>query len=347
MRTRLRLFVTTLGAILAVACGNSNGGGGGGVIYCGVGGACPPGFSCNATNYCTPSGADASGSDGQGKSDVEGKGDGTSGATDAQASDDAATVDSQFDTSKPDTFKLDTSTPDVQSGTQTVSAIQQAGTSASCTTLTSSTDTESNVSLEPVVVTSPATSLKGSGSTYFTTFFVESQNAATDGSWAGIQVIVTASPFTVNVGDVLNITGTIKEFYCMTEMSAAPADVVITGNVGETAPHGLQVSVFANDASAEAFEGDLVKITNVQVGDPNPLATDGKTHGECTINHNGGATTVLYAPAIGSAYLGTSGNGATTTFSAGQGFASITGNLEWSFGQWLIRARSDADIVLK
>ncbi len=337
MRTCLRGFVTSVGCLVLLGCGATAGGGGGGALFCGAGGACPAGFSCNVNNLCIPGGADVASGDLAVKSDTG-------------ASGDVEKADSAPDTSdiQVDSSALDSASPDVPSGAQTVSAIEQAPASVSCTTLTSSTTIATGVTLEPVVVTSPATTLKGSGTTYFTTFFVESQNgAAADGSWAGIQVIVNASPFSVNVGDVLQITGTIDEFYCMTEISAAPADVVVTGNVGATAPHNIQVSAFADNSTAEPFEGDLVHISVVQVGDPNPISTDGKTHGECAINHNGGATTVLFAPANGSAYLGTSTNGTTTTFTAGQAFSSITGNLEWSFGQWLIRARSDADIVLQ
>ncbi len=343
MRTRLWAFVTFLGLI---GCGASTGGGGGGPLICGVGGGCPAGYTCNASNICV-FGSDISVSDSGGK-DASDATPGVDTKADSSPADSGPADSGPADTGPADTGPADTGTPDVQASTQTVSAIEQAATSANCTTLDSIADSASDVALEPVIVTSPPTSLKGSGTTYFTSFFVEAQNgAAADGSWAGIQVIVTASPFSVNVGDVLSIKGTVKEFYCMTEISAAPADVVVTGNDGTPTPHSLLVSLFANPTSPEPYEGDLVTISNVQVADANPVATDGKTHGEATINHNGGATTVIFAPAIGSAYLGTSANGATTTFSSGQAFASITGNLEWSFGQWLIRARSDADIVLK
>ena len=350
MRTRLWAFVTFLGLI---GCGASTGGGGGSSwVYCGVGGACPTGLKCSAQNFCVPAGTtgDAGVTDSINEPDVTASGtDVTSGGTDAAAQDTPQPIDVKVDTSKPDTFVPDIASPDVQTGAQTVSEIEQAESSVNCATLDGITDSASDVSLEAVVVTSPPIALKGSGGVYFTSFFVESNSGgAADGSWMGIQVIVTASPFTVSVGDVLNIKGTVKEFYCMTEISAAPGDVVNTGNFGPDVPaHTVFVSIFGDNATAEPFEGGLVKITNVQIGDPNPIATDGKTHGQATINHNGGNVSVLFAPAYGSAYLGTSTNGATTTFAAGQAFASITGNVQWSFGQWVVRARSDADIVLK
>jgi hypothetical protein len=353
MRARKSGFVTMfcvfVGVFLAFGCGSSTGGGGGVVLHCGVGGACPEGFTCNASNLCLPGSADG------GVTDTGGKNDAGSNGTDATTPDsqidgagtDAVTPDiAAPDTFKPDTAKPDVAAPDVQENGQTVSAIEQAATSAECGTPDSSTDIASSVTLEPVVVTSPPSTLKGSGSTYFTSFFVEAQNAPSDGIWSGLQVIVNADPFPVNVGDVLTITGTIKEFYCMTEITAAPGEVVISGNGGEPVPHGVLVSAFA-DGTAEMYEGDLIKLSVVQVQDPSPVSTDGKNHGECTINHNNGAANVNFAPPAGSAYLTPGTNGTTTTFTAGQAFASITGNLQWSFGHWVIRARTDADIVLK
>ena len=115
----------------------------------------------------------------------------------------------------------------------------------------------------------------------------------------------------------------------------------------EPTPHTVLVSKFADTTGAEPLEGGLIQLTNVQVLDPNPLSTDGKNHGECTVNHNGGSAYVTFAPALGSVYLTPGANGTTTTFFAGQGFASITGNLQWSFGHWVVRVRSDVDINVK
>ena len=344
MRTRLWGFVTILGLSGLFGCGTSTGGGGGGgAIYCGIGGACPAGFSCNPNNFCIPGSADA------GVTDTGSKSDTGSAGTDAESADTGTAKDSQIDTSKPDIAPVDTFTPDVQTTgtTQTVTEVEQAPSSAACSTPDAIADSASDVTLDLVVVTSPPTKLKGSGTTYFTSFFATSQSgAASDGSWAGIQVIVNADPFAISVGDVVRVKGTVKEFYCMTEITAKPEDVTIYGNDGEPAPYGAQVSLFGT-SNAEAFEGDLIKINNVQVQDPNPVSTDGKNHGECTINHNGGADSVNIAPAIGSAYLTAGANGTMTTFSAGQGLLSITGNLQWSFGHWVVRVRSDSDIVLK
>ena len=338
MRTRLIAFVTFLAALWIASCGASTGGGGGGALYCGIGGACPTGFSCNSNNLCVPGGTDASIGDTGSKFDAEGK--------DISTQDSSPGVDTKIDVLQPDIVAADIFTPDVKPSEQTISAIEQAETSVNCTTQTSIADTASDVTLEPVVVTCPPTSLKNSTGTYFTSFFVAPQNgAASDGSWAGLQVIVNAPSFNVNVGDVLNIKGTVAEYYCMTEIIAAPADVSVSGTGAAPSPYGVQVSLFGG-TGAEAFEGDLIQIKNVQVLDPNPVSTDGKTHGQASINHNGGSASVLFAPAFGSAFLGTSANGATTTFTAVQAFTSVTGNLQWSFGQWVIRARSDADLVL-
>ena len=132
----------------------------------------------------------------------------------------------------------------------------------------------------------------------------------------------------------------------MTEIVATPENVQNVGSLAAPVPAKVLMSQLDGPA-AEPWEGALVQISNVQVVDPNPIATDGKTHGEATISHNGGAVSIALAPAYGSAFLAPSSGGTTTLFSANQPFVSVTGNLQWSFGHWVLRARSDADLVLK
>ena len=364
MTVRLRRACWTL--LLWTGCGTTIGGGGGGT-FCGVGGACPVGYVCNPQNYCIIGVGDVSGADGAIGADIlaDGAGpddaanadvflDGTpadTGAEDAAAGDATVTDVPKPDAGKPDAGKPDTGPSDVPAtdtgpATTTVAALQKSAASTSCAAPDASVASQSGVLLEPVVATSPSATLKGT-SGYFTSFFAAPQKGgASDGTWGGVQVIVLADPFAVSVGDVLQLSGTVQEFYCMTEVIASGSNAVIVGHEADPLPHLVQMAQL-DASSAEAFEGDLLKISSVQVVDPNPVGADGKTHGEATISHAGGSVQIALAPALGSSHLTSGSNGVQTTFAVGTNFMSVTGNLQWSFGHWVLRARSDVDLVVK
>ena len=228
----------------------------------------------------------------------------------------------------------------------TVAAIQQDEGSQNCPPGQPFSISASGVVVEPLVATSAGVKVTGSGTSSATSFFAQSKdNATADGAWSGIQVVVNANPFVVKPGDVLQITASAEEIDCNTELVALPAAVAITGSVVAPEPFLLQMVDLAG-ANAEPFEGDLVRVKNVQVSDPNPKGGDGKTHGYFAIDQNGGKITVLVLPAANSLYSTTGKFGPATTFGTGQTFQSVTGNLQWTPAGWLLRIRSDSDLVM-
>lgn len=352
MTPRLLIFVIW---IACFGCGNANGNGAQS-IYCGTDGSCPSGMLCASNKFCVSKGSAADVGVGDSTADSIGVGADSAaetGGTDASAGDGGSEVgagdagtDAAAETAGKDAEVVDVPKEDTGPVLQSVTAIQEDPKSSACADLDKSVDSASDVALETVVATSSAIKLKNSNGTYSNSFFAAPLSANADGKWSGIQVIVGGDPFAINIGDTLNLTGTIKEFFCMTEIYVKPENAIVTGSTAEPKAYNVQMSMLDVNG-AEAYEGVLIRISAVQVTDPNPLGSDGKTHGEATISHNGGAVSIGLAPAIGSSYLSTSTGGTVTTFSSGQGFASVTGNLQWSFGHWVLRARSDADIVLK
>jgi len=89
----------------------------------------------------------------------------------------------------------------------------------------------------------------------------------------------------------------------------------------------------------------------VQVVEPNVLGTDGKPHGmfavaaagsssgSAPLVHVGGNKNTTFASYDPATKL------TTTKFTQGQGFASITGHLTYSFGAYVLRVSKDADLV--
>lgn len=138
-------------------------------------------------------------------------------------------------------------------GVVTVSQIQQGEVSE-----------DSSVSLEGVVVTS-ALNAKGDG------FFIAD---AAGGAWSGIYVFLGPdySGEVPEVGAVLNMSGTVVEFYDMTELKDVEFEVVGTGAV--PAPEVLTSA----PADWEPYEGVEVMLMNITVDDElneyGELATD-------------------------------------------------------------------------
>jgi hypothetical protein len=118
---------------------------------------------------------------------------------------------------------------------------------------------KSGVAVAGVVVTVPKydafTADNGTGS--LDGYFVAD---ADGGDWSGIMIVVDRAEGTdFKLGDLLDLTGELEEYYCMTQIGVS--GYAVTGSGDAPTPLTLDPSV----ASAEMYEGMLLKVEDVQV----------------------------------------------------------------------------------
>ncbi|MBN1424990.1 hypothetical protein JXA88_10570 [Candidatus Fermentibacteria bacterium] len=107
------------------------------------------------------------------------------------------------------------------------------------------------------------------------------------GSWSGIMIYCNAGLPTVNLGERLEVTGTVAEYYDRTELDLAdPSDVTVLGYEGVPPVTWITAHDIsdANPSVAEGYEGVLVGIENFTVAEIGPYeytAQDGS--GSCLI----------------------------------------------------------------
>jgi len=144
------------------------------------------------------------------------------------------------------------------------------------------------------------------------------------GAWKGIYIYHFTDE--VSVGDIVQVTGTVDEYYGFTEIKFV-TELNITGQGTVPAP----ISVSTSDvASNEAYESILVKISNVTVTQEESnygewFVTDGS--GPCQIDN-------------GFFYLDDEG----ITVTVGQTWASITGVVDYSYNEFGINPRTPSDL---
>jgi len=235
------------------------------------------------------------------------------------------------------------SKPDLPAaGSMTIAQIQSGSGSTTCANAGGTTTTLAGVQLEPAVVVGPSSTVGTSVKSQV--FFVAPASGSLDGAHAGLQVLVYNGTVAVAPGDVVSISGDIKEFYCMTEIAADAAAVQVIGKVAPPIPTQIQIGMLG-PASAEPYEDVLIQLNDVYVVSPNTTGTDGKTHGECSIGGSPGTAVLFLAPGLSFTQKDQASGQIVTKFMSGQHFASVTGVLTYSFGEWLLKPRSDTDIV--
>ncbi|MBN2360587.1 MAG: hypothetical protein JXR83_14115 [Deltaproteobacteria bacterium] len=189
------------------------------------------------------------------------------------------------------------------------------------------------VNLVDVVVTSPLFSV----TTALDGFFVAD---AEGGDFSGILVTVTSGEVVVALNDKVDIEGTLTEYAGQTgntgtETQIAATRVTPRGQTTPVVPATVASNLFASDATAETYEGMLVKIENVSI----VAFADGSTvaYGQFGVAAASGAPVAdiliddqLFAYLPGSAEV----------------FASITGLVRYTYyGDYAILPRSAADVV--
>ena len=150
-------------------------------------------------------------------------------------------------------------------------------------------------------------------------FFISDPNG---GSWNGIYVFeYSTNP---NIGDEVDITGTISEYYGFTEIGSASVSVLSSGNL---VPEPVLVTT-GELASNEAYESVLVRINNVTV------TQEPDENGQWYVDDGSGACQIddqifsFTPPAVG------------TTI------GSIVGIVDYSHGEYGLNPRGEDDIEM-
>ncbi|NOZ00356.1 MAG: hypothetical protein GXP54_00505 [Deltaproteobacteria bacterium] len=242
-----------------------------------------------------------------------------------------------WDQGKSDLAKSDLPKSDLPKGDNppqygtTISEIQNSDNSIKC--LDGFQNYEEGFQLVDVVVTAPRYKASSSKDGYF----VAETGLSVAEPWKGVAVTVDSAQGTnYPVGTVLSMMVDHLEYYCFTELevvshqdkgtAAVPAPAVINpADVGSQDP-----------ATAEQWEGVLVQVNNVEVTEAVVNGSDGKDHGMFRVT--GG---LIVANDYHLNYM----NKDTDQRTLGDKFDAIIGVITYSFGNYELLPRWDADLV--
>lgn len=244
-----------------------------------------------------------------------------------------STTDATTDTTTPDIAVTDVpeTTPDGQSSVKTLAELQAMKTA--CADPPVAFDNfMTGVEVKDVVVTSPLRTASG-----FEGVFVQDQGG---GAWSGMYLMMKGAGTDLAAlapGSTISVIGTAKEYYCFTELQADSIAVTDAGHTPTalTVPPSTIAEANAPDA-LEPYESVLVRIDNVVVSDSLANGTDGKPHGDIYVGTSDSDKLVRVGGSFG-LYL--TGYDKTTKvysekYPVGTQFASVTGVLEYSYGQF-------------
>jgi len=197
----------------------------------------------------------------------------------------------------------------------TIPALQQLEKGLSCDGSQSFINLQQGVSLTGLVVVSPKFSAGSTLDGYFVSDGV-------GGPYSGVELAVAKSLGTnFAIGAVLDVTGEAKEYYCMTEVQAS--EVNQTGTINGPVPVA-SLSYAALSADFEKYEGVLVELSGVKVGNAQP------EHGAFDLE--GGLNVgVLFNHGVKPA--------------ANDVFATLRGVIVYSFSAYHLEPRSANDLV--
>jgi hypothetical protein len=146
-------------------------------------------------------------------------------------------------------------------------------------------------------------------------------------------------------GDSVSVTGTVQEQFDVTRLGNITAVTKISSGNPEPAPIVLPTATFAvNDVfSAERYESMLVRFNNVTVTDLNPTYSDDTEYSV----KDGGASPALIQQSGKYKYSNRALDSIAgkTIFKVGTRIGSLTGIVYYSFNQYKIVPRTDADFV--
>jgi predicted extracellular nuclease len=174
------------------------------------------------------------------------------------------------------------------------------------------------VLLQDVIVTTPF-NFDGDG------FFVQE---AGGGEYSGISVYLpSAGGFVPSPGDVVTICGEYDEFFDQSQLEVASgADVMVTGNGPAPAPDLVTSDEVGGGASAEAWEGVLVRIENATVTTEANMFGEWEVDGALLLDDLFFDMGSWPEPPVDTVY------------------ASITGVMTFSFENYKLAPRTEADL---
>ncbi|MCH8125827.1 lamin tail domain-containing protein [candidate division KSB1 bacterium] len=153
--------------------------------------------------------------------------------------------------------------------------------------------------------------------------------------WSGVLVLDNVN--NVNLGDEVEVTGTVGECFGQTQINnVTSANVLSSGN---TLPDPLMMNtgdINTGAAGAESYEGMFVRVENAEVINERPDGFPG--FGEFTVNDGSGELRIDDLSAI---FQGQTSP--DTAFHAGERYA-IQGILDWTFGNFKIQPRNNDDL---
>ncbi len=150
------------------------------------------------------------------------------------------------------------------------------------------------------------------------------------GPWTGL--LIFSNQYHPQRGDLVEVTGTIKEYYEFTEMSPITSFQVISSGNPIPAPASITTGDLSNDATGEQWESVFVRVQNVNVtAAPNNYA-------EFYVNDGSGASQVddQCFPRSGFTW---------PSITVGQSWARIQGVVDFSFDYFAINPRDLQDLV--
>lgn len=367
--------VALVGLMATAACTASSGGGGGGVMAAGTPGtacapdkdtelclgaarvACDANMSawtqkelCPAGSSCITIAAGKTGCSASTTADSQSGGSDVAAVQDVKADVGAAPDSSAADAAKADTAAKDVA-PDVPpqdtqppTGIMTIAEIQKA--SAACPAPEAAAWGElPGVTIQGAVVVSPARKMNADGT--FIGLYVQQGG----GQWNGLFAVGQADgPLgSLKLGDKVDLTGDVKDFYCVTELFVTAATTQAAGMTSQTSVvTTYQVGDQAGPAKSEAWEGVLVSLSDV-VASGDALGTDGKPHGDFFVGLSG----TDQALRVGAGFPGiyTSVKQPDGTFAAkyplGTKLGKVHGVIDYNFGTYRLLLTEDPSVVLK
>jgi hypothetical protein len=137
-------------------------------------------------------------------------------------------------------------------------------------------------------------------------------------------------------GDLLDVSGQFLDFYGRAEVNVPAGgspEVVVVGSAAVPAPEILTADFLSDPGNAEPWEGVLVELDDVEVGQPDLI---GYAFDVVDAASPGGAVLVDDTLHRYSGYA---------TLVTGQGFTSVTGPLDYAFSAFAVLPRDESDLV--
>lgn len=224
-----------------------------------------------------------------------------------------------------------------------IETLQKSGDSTSCANKSGQTKVLEGAKLEDAIVTQKP--FKAGKSWIFHVRPVGASQVG--GAFQGMKVFVYGGEPKVKIGDVVALTGDIVEYYCETEITLPVDKIVVVKSGPPLTPYAVKTSDITFDGDSEPYEGVFVIVQNVKVHEANYKGSDGKTHGGFEVVSQTDATAVVHVDLPSSSQFTKQDAGSkqlVTTMVKGQVLSSVTGHLNYSFGEFVLIPRDDADL---